>query len=162
MPKGKPTTSTERMRRKRERELGIAPPIRTCRVCGKSLKEGAGENRAWQMHLCWEHWRQTPEGKIQRRRSSLVNDMWGVCYFGGQELKPYTNIRAALSASVRKGGRDNLPIYVVWRDGTVTMHTGLTARKASGLRPEDGDQLLDEYQDFLDMVPQHLRTWFDN
>lgn len=161
-PKGKPTTSTERMRLKRERELGNAPPVKTCAACGKKLKQGAGSNRAYDAGLCWEHWRQSPEGKIERRKSSLVSEKWGVCYFGGEKLVPHTSLRAALSESVRKGGRENLPIFVVWSDGTVTMHLGLTARKSAGLKPDDGDLLIDEFEDFLDMVPDHLKTWFDN
>lgn len=162
MPKGKPTTSTERMRLKKLRDLGQAPPIKTCSVCGKTLKEGAGSNRAWKAGLCWQHWRQTEEGKITRRRAGLAQDRWAVYYFAGEDLQPFSNIKKALSASKNKGGRENHPVYVVWSDGIVTSHCCLTARTAVGLTPDDGDQLLDEYEDFLEMVPTSLRTWFDN
>ena len=145
------------MRLKKLRDEG-----KTCNVCGKKLKQGAGSNRAYASGLCWEHWRRTDEGKITRRRASLVSDLWGVCYFGGEELKPFTSIRKALSASVNRGGRDNHPIFAVWSDGRVTMHCGLTARTAAGLAPEDGDELIDDFQQFLDVVPENLRTWFDN
>ena len=152
------------MRLKKARERGEAPPLKTCTQCGKKLKMGAGSNRAWEAGLCWEHWRQTDEGKVTRRRQGLAKreGVWGVAFFGGEEVKPFSNMRAALKASVNKGGRDNLPVFVVWSSGIVTCHNGLTARKAVGLQPEDGDQLLDEYEYFLDVVPDHLRTWFEN
>lgn len=163
-PKGRPTTSTERMRLKKLRDSGEAPPVKTCSVCGKKLKQGAGSNRAWEAGLCWDHWKQTDEGRVTRRRQGLAKreGVWGVAFFGGEDLRPYTNMRGALSASVQKGGRDNHPVFVVWNTGIVTCHSGLTARKSVGLQPEDGDQLIDEYEYFLDVVPEHLKTWFDN
>lgn len=162
MPKGKPTTSTERMRLKKLRDQGKLPPIKTCSVCGKKLKKGAGANKAWEAGLCWFHWSQTEEGKIERRRPGLVGELWPVYYFGGPELVPCTSIRKALTASVNKGGRDNHPIFIVWSDGIVTSHCCLTARTAVGIKQDDGDQLIDDYESFLAMVPEHLRTWFDN
>ncbi len=152
------------MRLKKLREQGKAPPLKKCSVCGKNLKKGAGANRAWEANLCWEHWVQTDDGKVTRRRQGLAKreGVWGVPFFGGEDVKPFTNMRSALSASVNKGGRDNFPVFVVWSTGIVTCHNGLTARKAVGLQPEDGDQLIDEFEYFLDVVPEHLKTWFEN
>lgn len=156
MPKGRPTTSTERMRLKKLRDQGKLPPIKTCSTCGKKLKEGAGSNRAYEAGLCWEHWVQTDEGRITRRRSSLVTELWPLIYIGTKDLIPFTSIRKCLSAG--KGE----PIYVVWSDGRVTLHLGLTTRTVARLKPEDGDQLIDDFQDFLDMVPEDRRAWFDH
>jgi len=144
------------MRLKKLRDQGVLPPVKTCNVCGKKLKEGAGSNRAYEVGLCWTHWVETDEGRLTRRRQGLVQKLWPVIYIGTADLLPFTSVRKCVSAG--KGE----PIYVVWSDGRVTMHLGLTARSASGLRPEHGDQLLDGFEDFLDLVPEDRRTWFDN
>lgn len=158
-PKGKPTTSTERMRLARLRKQGVADPIKTCSVCGKALKRGAGQNLAWNAGLCYTHWLETPEGKQNRRKSQIKNKIWGVAFFGGEHPEHFTRIKAALKASFATG-QENYPVFVVWSDGRVTMHPGLTSRKAVGLKPEDGDEMLEGFEEFIDQVPENLRNWF--
>lgn len=160
MPKGQPTSSTERMRLQRLRREGVADPVKTCSVCGKSLKKGAGQNLAWNAGLCYQHWIQTPEGKQHRRKSQIKAELWGVAFFGGEPPEFFTSIKKALKASTNKGGRDNHPVFVVWSDGRVTSHCCLTARSAVGLKPEDGDEMLDGFEEFRDQVPQEKRNWF--
>lgn len=159
LPKGRPTTSAERMRLKKLRDQGKADPLKKCTECGKTLKKGAGANRAWEMGLCHEHWKKTPEGKAIRRAKQVGDKEWGVWYFGGQPPEGFSSIRKAITASVVKGG-ENHPVFCVWNDGRVTCHFELTHRASRGLTPEDGDEVLDEYQAFLDEVPKNLRTWF--
>ena len=160
VPKGRPTTSTERMRAKKLRDAGKADPVKVCKVCGKKLKKGAGSNRAYDMDLCYVHWKQTPEGKAVRRKKEIKQDLWGVYYFTGEpELEGFTSIRKAITASVVPGGI-NHPVFAVWSDGRVTAHCCLTHRAARGLKPEDGDQLLDGFEIMRQKVPESLRTWF--
>jgi hypothetical protein len=162
-PKGKPTTSTERMRAKRARELGLAPPIPVCSVCGSKLKAGAGSDKAYAAGMCWKHWKQSEEGKVDRRRLNLRSDNWAVGYVvrcAHGEGHFVTSARAAVSCG-RTLGKDCL-IAVVWRDGEVTIHPGLTSKNCTGLKPEDGDLIVDDAEWFHDLVPETKRTWFDS
>ncbi len=159
------STSTERMRRKRQRELGLAPPLKKCKICDQKLKKGAGSNKAWEMDLCWKHWKETDEGRIERRRQNLKGDptgkdVWGVLFFGGDPPEHFSSLRKALSASTKPGRATNLPVYVVWCDGRVTVHNGLTARTAVYLSPKDGDVLLMGGEWFRSFVPEPARAWF--
>jgi hypothetical protein len=148
------------MRLRRLRELGVADPVKTCSVCDKPLKRGAGQNLAWSAGLCYQHWIQTPEGKQNRRKGQIKNDIWGVAFFGGDPPQYFTRIKAALKASTVKAGRDNQPLFIVWSDGRVTLHLGLTSRKAVGVKPEDGDEMLEGFEEFLSEVPDAQKNWF--
>lgn len=149
------------MRAKKLRDAGQADPVKTCKVCGKKLKKGAGANRAYDMDLCYQHWRQTPEGKAVRRRSEIKTELWGVYYFTGEagQLESFPSIRKAITASVVRGGT-NHPVFSVWSDGRVTAHVNLTHRASRGLRPEDGDELIDGFEELRLRVPKNLQTWF--
>lgn len=160
VPKGRPTTSTERMRLKKLRDAGKADPIKLCKVCGKRLKKGAGANRAYDMDLCHFHWRQTPEGKAVRRQKQIKTELWGVWYFGGNPLEGFTSVRKAIAASKNENGKENDPVFAVWSDGRVTCHVDLTHRAAVGMKPEDGDELIDDFEDLRAEVPENLRVWF--
>jgi len=150
------------MRAKRARELGLAPPIPTCKVCGKKLKKGAGSDKAYEACLCWEHWKLSEEGKVDRRRFNLRSDNWAVGYVvkcADGQGRFLASARAAVSAA-RTIGRDCL-IACVWRDGLVTVHPGLTSKNCSGLKPEDGDPIIEDAEWFHDQVPESKRTWFE-
>ena len=149
------------MRAKKLRDAGKADPIKICSVCQKKLKKGAGSNRAWLAGLCFDHWKQTKEGKAIRREKEIKQDVWGVYYFCGEgdDLKGFTSIRSAISAAVLPGDT-NLPVFAVWSDGRVTTHPGITHRAARGLKPEDGDELLDDFEVMRQQVPESKRTWF--
>ena len=159
-PVGKPTTSAERMRLKKLRDAGEAAPVKTCSVCGKKLKKGAGANRAYDMDLCFEHWKKTPEGKAVRRAKQIKQEIWGVWFIGGDPPEGFTSIRKALTASKNLNGRDNHPVFVVWSDGHVTIHCGLTHRNAVGLKPTDGDEVIEDLEFFREQVPEDRRIWF--
>lgn len=163
-PKGKPTSSTERMRAKRARELGLAPPLKTCSVCGKQLKEGSGSGKAYAAGLCWEHWRESQAGKVERRRQNLRSDVWAAAYIVSCTDKTaaiyFPNARAAISAA-KNAGKDCI-IAVCWSNGDVTVHPGLTSKNCAGLTPDDGDPVLSEDIDwFHKNVPVKKRTWFE-
>ena len=164
-PKGKPTTSTERMRLKRLRERGAAPALKTCSVCGKVLKESSGSGKAYAAGMCWQHWKVSEEGRTERQRQNLKQDIWRVAYFGaqpGEEPTFCATMRKALKASyVDRTLTRNGPIWAVWSDGSVTIHYGLSATTALKLKPEDGDLVIDEAHWFRDQVPDSKRTWFD-
>lgn len=163
MPRGKPTTSTERMRLKRLRDQGVVPPVKTCKECGKRLKLGAsGESKAYRLDLCWACWKKSPEGKIERRRQNLKREIWPIGYFAGPDddhVLPHRTLRIAQSAA--SGGRHKPPgpVYIAWSDGRVTLHAGLTARQVPGLGPGDGEEVL-EPEWFLAQIDDSLKTWF--
>ena len=167
VPKGKPTTSAERMRLKRLRELGELPQLPTCQACGKRMKPNASQqSRAAQMGLCWACWKETPEGKLTRRRQGLKREVFPVAYFGNQpDEEPHLekSMRKALTASVTKRGEPNEPIFICWSTGLITCHHGLTASTAYGVEPDDGEELQDGDPAFFhDQVPDQLKTWFEH
>ena len=157
MPRGRPTTSTERMRLKKLRDQGKADPVKTCSVCGKTLKKGAsGASKAWHAGLCYEHWKQTDEAKQERRAKKLKQEFWGIGYFSGEPLAFHPSIKKAMKAA----GRDE--VYVVWNDGRVTIHCDLTFRTSVGLTPESGDQMLEGFEELQALVPDELKDWFES
>lgn len=164
-PRGKPTTSTDRMRAARLRAKGEAPALKKCSVCGKILKPGAGSGKAYAAGLCWAHWKVTPEGRKERQRQNLTQDVWRVGYFGcqpGEEPEFQSTMRKALKASfVDRTLTRNNPIWVVWSDGSVTIHHGLSAGTALGVTPDDGDHVIDDAEWFRDHTPDSKRTWFE-
>ncbi len=129
------------MRLKRMREKGLAPPVATCKVCGNPLKYGAGTGRAYELGLCFEHFRETPEGVLfeAQRRPAPKQAVRGAGYWsakpGGQLLK-HQRLRAAIGYAFvsRTGG--NGPVYVLWSNGQVTEHRGLSAFNSQGLQPD--------------------------
>ncbi|QNJ25900.1 hypothetical protein SynSYN20_01573 [Synechococcus sp. SYN20] len=147
------------MRLKKLRDKGEAAPVKTCSVCGQRLKKGAGANRAYDMGLCYTHWRQTPEGKAVRRAKQIKSEVWGIWYYGGEPAEGFASLRKALTASVQVGA-ENHPVFVVWSDGRVTVHFALTHRASRGLVPEEGDEIVDGFEEFKEQVPQNLKTWF--
>ena len=165
-PKGRPTTSAERMRAARLRAKGEAPALPTCKACGKQMKPSASkESKAAQQGLCWACWKITPDGRKERQRQNLASDLWRVGYFGcqpGEEPSFQTTMRNALKASFtdRTLAR-NGPVWIVWSDGTVTVHYGLSAGTALGITPDDGDTVIDDAEWFRNQVPDSKRTWFD-
>ena len=165
-PKGRPTISTERMRAARMRAKGEAPALPHCRACGKKMKPSASkESKAAKLGLCWACWKVTPEGRKERQRQNLAQDLWRVAYFGcqpGDEPHFETTMRKALKASfVDRTLTRNSPIWIVWSDGSVTIHYGLSAGTALGVTPDDGDQVIDDAAWFRAQVPQAKRTWFE-
>lgn len=172
-PRGNPTTSTERMRLKKLRDMGVIPPPLCCSVCGQPLKEGAGANRAYRAGLCWEHWDLSPEGRRYRRRYSLKDrgeGVWAVGYFSGKPGEPLerrSGLREAIGAAyMGKGAPANGPLYVVWCDGRVSYHLGLTVRSAKGLSPEHPSTVFLRADDprateLRAQIPENLTTWFD-
>lgn len=163
-PKGSPTTSAERMRLKRLRDKGVIPPALNCKECGRAMKYGASEeSKAYSLGLCWACWKKTDEGKLERRRQNLSRDTWGVCWFGGkpgEDVVKVASLRAAISASYVSRRGPNGTIFIVWSDGRVTEHTGLTIRLSKGLRPEDGVPVTDDPDWFREQVDERLKTWF--
>lgn len=162
MPKGRPTTSAERMRLKRLREQGLAAPVRTCKQCGTTLKPTAGSSKASKLDMCWACWKVTPEGKLDRRRLNLKGSVWAIGYVvrNDQGQHAYVaNLRQALSHPICKG-KSNCILAAIWSNGEVSLHPGLTTKNCSGLRPEDGDSPLGETDWFLSFVPEDKRTWF--
>ena len=154
------------MRAKRSRAKGDAPALPTCKSCGKQMKPSAStEAKAAQLGLCWACWKITPEGRKVRQRQNLIQDVWRVGYFGcepGREPVFQTTMRKALQASfIDRTLKRNGPVWIVWSDGTVTVHYGLSAGTALGVTPDDGDLLVDDPQFFRDQVPASKRTWFD-
>ena len=169
-PKGKPTTSTERMRLKRLREKGEAPALPQCKACGKTMKPSVSkQSKAAMDGLCWACWKLTPAGKKERQRQNLAQDVWRVAYFGckpDDEPPVYcTTMRKALAASyVDRTLTRNGPVWVVWSDSTVTVHHGLSAATALKIQPDDGDVVgMEEDADwFRERVPEDKRTWFNS
>lgn len=139
-PKGHPLTSAERMRLKRLRDKGLAPPVASCKSCGKTLKFGAGPGEAYSLGLCFECFRQTPEGiEFKGRTRPRVRAVRGVGYWSGKPGEPlvkHQRLRAAIGYAFvsRKGG--NGPVFVLWSTGQVTEHRGLTAFNSQGLQPD--------------------------
>lgn len=154
------------MRAKRQRELGEAPALKQCSVCGKTLKRNAGSGKAYAAGLCWQHWKETTEGRLERRRQGLKRDIFPVAYFGsqpGEEPHLERSMRKALSASVTRRGEPNEPVFICWSTGLITCHHGLTAASAYGVQPDDGEELVDGDPDFFhDQVPDQLKTWFEH
>ena len=165
-PRGKaPLSSTERMRLKRMRDRGELPPLKTCSECGKVLKFGAStENKAYDAGLCWEHWKISDAGRHERARQNLKKKSWGVAYFGGkpgEDIERFKTLRKAVEGSYVGRGQENGPVYVVWQDGKVTEHHGLTTRSAVGLSPDKGELVTDDPGWFRDKVEESQRKWFE-
>lgn len=145
------------MRLKRMREQGLAEPVKTCTVCGKKLKKGAGANKAWSEGLCWEHWKQSEPGKKERRRQNLKKDLWAVAFFidDGKKVRCFSSARQALRAT--KAPR---LMVVTWSDGRFTCHTNCTFASVQGMTPESGDLLLDWTKEMEALIPDEKRAWF--
>jgi len=167
-PRGNPTTSTERMRIKALRDRGVLPPVPNCTHpgCNRQLKFGAGHNKAFAAGLCWEHWRESEEGRLARREQNLLTENWAVSYFSAQgdgPIERHPDVRAAIGKAYFGKGKPRNPVYVVWRDGTVTVYADLSVRAAKGLTPEQGIELSPSdplWADFRSQVPEKARTWF--
>ncbi|ACY75822.1 predicted protein [Cyanophage PSS2] len=165
-PRGKPTTSTERMRLKKLRDQGKAPPLKNCKACGKVLKPTSGSSKASREGLCWDCWKTSPTGKIERRRQNLVKDTWGVAYFSckpGEEFKKFARAKQAISnAYVDRTMTRNGPVVAVWNDGTVTIHWNMAQSRASQITKENGDELIGEPSPewFRAQVDESKSAWF--
>ena len=171
MPKGRPTTSTERMQLKKLRDQGLAPPIKKCRSCGKETKPASGSSKAAKLGLCWDCWRSTPEGKKERRRQNLVRKVWIVAYFSAREGEGYQQFSRARQAIghayVDRTLVNNSPVVCVWSNGDVTAHFGLTSQSRSEDFTTASGQFFLEGPDepdadwFKAQVPEPKRTWFE-
>ena len=155
------------MAQKRLRELGELPPLKTCKVCGKTLKQGSGTGKAYAADLCWQHWKQSTQGKLERRRLNLAKKLWAVSYFGKKpnetEWQQFPRIKQAITASyVDRTMKNNGPVAICWSDGEVTLHWGLT-QSSTNVKPEDGEEMVGGDLDpgwFRDQVDDKKKTWF--
>lgn len=167
MPRGKPTTSTERMQIKKLRDDGKLPPLKKCKTCNKGLKPTSGSSKAFQLDLCWACWRSSPEGKIERRRQNLVKDVWAVAYFSckpGEDFQQFTRAKAAISnAFVDRTMTRNGPVVAVWSDGSVTLHWNIAQSNSGDITKENGDELIGEEPSpewFRSQVDESKAAWF--
>ena len=167
LPEGRPTTSTQRMLRKRLREQGDLPPLPNCTSCGKQLKIASGNGRAYQLGLCWDCFRVSPEGKAQKRKSALKGDVWAVGYFSAKPDEPlvkHDRLRAAIGYAYVGRNKQNGPVFIVWSDAQVTEHYGLSATNSKGMTPDHPSKVdfpVSDPQWFLDQIPEKKRTWFE-
>lgn len=157
------------MRRKKLRDAGELPELKKCSVCGRTLKPGSGSGKAYAAGLCWQHWRQTDEGKLVRRRTSLAQKWWAVAYFSKkpdeEEWTQFARIKHAITnAYVDRSLSRNGPIVVVWNCGKVTMHWEVAQARSHEVTPDAGDELIGipEPSFFRDQVDEKKRSWFDS
>ena len=168
VPKGSPTTSTERMRLKKLRDMGLAEQIPNCKSCGTPLKVRSGSGKAYKAGLCYACWSQTEQYRIQKRETALAKDIWAVGYFSGKPGEPLlkrTRLREAIGKAYVGRNKDNGPVFIVWSDGRVTEHYGLSATNSKGMTPEHPSAVdfpPDNPEWFLDQIPPEKRTWFES
>lgn len=166
------STSTERMRLKRMRELGELPPLPQCKACGKTMKlQKKGSNKASEQGLCHACWRKTPEYKVERARQNSKlrgrqhqKDVWPIAYWGGlPDAEPvrYPSARKAHSASYAGKGKPSGPVVICWSDGRVIAYWGRSAASLLGISPEDGDHVFDDPHDFHQQLKGTEKVWFD-
>lgn len=168
-PRGAPTTSTERMQIKKLRDQGVLPPLPVCSHpgCTRALRAGCGSDKAFAAGMCWEHWKTSEQGRLERRRQNLVSKVWAVGYFSaapGGPLEKRENMRTAIGATFAGRGVERNPVYVVWSTGAVTAHANLNVRNAKALSPEHPTATLVTEPGLVrilqDQVPEKLRAWF--
>ena len=166
------TTSTERMRLKKLRDLGKLPALQTCNACGKTLKLSKNaQNKAAAQGLCHACWRQTPDYKEERARQNSqlvsrqpVRNIRPIAYFGAQPGKPYKrypSARKAHSACYVGKGKLAGVVVVCWSDGRVIGYWGRTAAGLLGITPDDGDVVIDEPCDFYKLMKPAERAPFE-
>ena len=167
------STSTERMRLKRMRELGEVPPLPQCKACGKTMKlQKRGSNKASEAGMCHACWRKTPAYKVERARQNSKlrgrqhqKDVWPIAYWGGQpdeQQVRYSSARKAHSASFVGKGKPSGPVVICWSDGRVIAYWGRSAANLLGIGPEDGDHVFDDPHDFHQQLTGTEKVWFDS
>lgn len=180
LPKGRPSTGSERTIEWQLRKKGVLPPLPTCSACGAQLKVGCGSGKASEMGLCYKCYRATPEykeaAKQQKRLKRLgvsaateVPDLeaWPVGYFSakqGEELVKHDRLRTAIGYAFDRS-KDNGPVFIVWSDGRVTEHYGLTAKNSKGMTPDHWSACEippDNPGWFLAQIPPEKQIWFES
>ena len=168
LPKGQPLTSTERMRLKKLRDQGLVEQLPNCKQCNAQLKVRSGSGKAYSLGLCYACWRKTSDYRIQKRENALAKEFWAVGYFSGKPGEPLekrTRLREAIGKAYVGRNAENGPVFVVWNDGRITEHYGLTATNSKGMSPDHWsacDLPPDNPEWFLDQIPQDKRTWFES
>ena len=156
---------------------GKAPPLPCCKSCQKQLKVKAGNGKAYQLGLCYDCYKRSPEYRESRRISqhAAESGVIGVGYWSRKatesELTKHDRLRAAIGYAwggrLKKGELPedrHGPVFVAWSDGRITEHHGLTAENSKGLQPDDPSALdlpPDNPAWFLDQIPEEKRRFFD-
>ena len=167
VPKGSPTTSAERMRLKKLRDMGLAAKIPTCKSCGVQLKVGSGSGKAYKEGICYECWSKTKGYRIHKREQALATSIWAVGYFSakpGEPLQKWVRLREAIGKAYVGRNKENGPVFIVWSDARVTEHYGLSATNSKNMTPDHPsavDLPVDNPAWFLDQIEPNKRTWFD-
>lgn len=146
-----PQSAAERMAKTRARRRGELEDVRSCKICGKTLKP-TSVGRAYEVSLCFAHWAETDEGKehlkfkrAQRRQAAIGPIAFR--YFGclpgedGWPEGPFNRMRLAVSSTYAGKNKPRGILFVVWSDDVVTAHHGVRQSDVGAIDKADGEEV---------------------
>lgn len=139
------------MAESRARARGELPPLKTCSVCGKTLKP-TGKGHAYEEGLCFAHWAATDGGKafLKEQRTLRRAKAAGPTpyrYFGclpGDEAYPegpFNRMRLGVSSTYAGKGKKRGTLFIVWSDDVVTAHYDVRQADVGAVNREDGEEV---------------------